>query len=276
VASRLHGAIELYAFLRLHGWILGTATTLLVLAVWQALPEFGLIDRLLIPPASDAIGHFFLQWLDPHFYADLSATLLRVLGGFLLAGGGGIPAGLAMGYWITCYKMFSLTVDIFRPVPSTALVPIAALIFGIGNGMHIFVVVLATTIPILLATIDGVRGVDPLLIDTARTLGQSTSRIFRTVLLPAAMPSITTGLRVAIAIALIVGISSEMMLSADGLGRRVVYAQRLLQIPDLYAGVLTLAILGFVLNRGFLVIERRLVGWHRGATKTDAASLAQG
>ena len=130
------------------------------------------------------------------------------------------------------------------------------------------------TIPILLATIDGVRGVDPLLLDTARTLGQSTSRIFRTVLLPAAMPSIATGLRVSIAIALIVGISSEMMLSADGLGRRVVYAQRMLRIADLYAGVLTLAILGFLLNRAFLVVEGRLVGWHRGATKSDAPSAA--
>jgi len=259
-------------FLRLHSWILGLATTLLVLMAWQLLPEAGFVDRQLIPPASDAIGHFFLEWLDPHFYADLSATLLRVVGGFALAAAIGIPAGLAMGYWILGYNIFSLTIDIIRPLPSTALVPIAALVFGIGNSMHIFVVVLATTIPILLGTIDGVRGVDPVLLDTARTLGQNTSRIFRTVLLPAAMPSIATALRVSIAIALIVGISSEMMLSADGLGRRVVYAQRMLRIPDLYAGVLTLAILGFLLNRAFLAVEGRLVGWHRGATKSDAPS----
>lgn len=263
-------------FRQRHHWLLGTAITLLVLAAWQIMPKLGLIDRQLIPPASDAIGHFFLQWLDIHFYADLSATLLRVLGGFLIAAAIGIPLGLAMGYWLVCYTMFALTVDIVRPVPSTALVPIGALIFGIGNFMHIFVVVLATTIPILLATIDGVRGVDPLLVDTARTLGQSTSRIFRTVLLPAALPGIATGLRVAIAIALIVGISSEMMLSADGLGRRVVNAQRMLQIADLYAGVLTLAVLGFVLNRGFQIVEKRFVGWHRGTTGSDAPDMQRG
>src|ERR1700722_2815068 len=106
-------------FLRLHSWLLGLATTLLVLMAWQILPEAGFVDRQLIPPASDAIGHFFLEWLDPHFYADLSATLLRVVGGFALAAAIGIPAGLAMGYWILGYNIFSLTIDIIRPLPST-------------------------------------------------------------------------------------------------------------------------------------------------------------
>lgn len=259
------------AFLRRHGWILGLATTLLALAAWEILPRVGAVDRQLIPPASDAIVHFALQWDEPQFYRDLGATLLRIVGGFAIAAAIGIPAGLVMGTWVVGYDAFALTIDVFRPLPSTALVPIAALIFGIGNGMHIFVVVLATVIPILLATIDGVRGVDPLLLDTARTLGQGTARIFRTVLLPAALPSIATGLRVAIAIALIVGISSEMMMSPDGLGRRVVYAQRMLRIADLYAGVLTLAILGFLLNRAFLLLEGRFLGWHRRATRSEAS-----
>jgi ABC-type nitrate/sulfonate/bicarbonate transport system permease component len=261
-------------FIRSQAWILGLVTTLAVLAVWQILPTAGIVDRQLIPPFADAFQHFIGEWGNGPFYGDLAATLVRIIGGFALAALIGIPAGLAMGYWALGYNMFSLTVDVIRPLPSTALVPIAALVFGIGNGMHIFVVVLATTVPILLATIDGVRNVDPLLVDTARTLGQSTARIFRTVLLPAAMPSIATGLRVAIAIALIVGISSEMMLSSDGLGHRVVYAQRMLQISDLYAGVITLAVLGFVLNRGFLALEGRLIGWHRRASSADRSSTS--
>ena len=260
------------SFIRSHAWILGLVTTLAVLAVWQILPEAGIIDRQFIPTFADAFRRFVVEWGNGAFYGDLGATLYRIIGGFVLAAAIGIPAGLAMGYWVLGYNMFALTVDVIRPLPTTALVPIAALIFGIGNGMHIFVVVLATTVPILLATIDGVRNVDPLLVDTARTLGQSTARIFRTVLLPAAMPSIATGLRVAVAIALIVGISSEMMLSSDGLGRRVVYAQRMLQIPDLYAGVITLAVLGFVLNRGFLAAEHWLIGWHRRSTSADRSS----
>jgi ABC-type nitrate/sulfonate/bicarbonate transport system permease component len=259
------------AFLHANSWVLGLATVLATLAMWQILPSVGLVDRQLIPTALDTLGRFAHEWIEAPFYTDMLATLLRLVGGFALAVAIGVPLGLAMGYWAPAYNMFGLTMDMLRPLPSTALVPIAALVFGIGDAMHIFVVTLATVIPILLASIDGVRGVDPVLIATARTLGQGTARIFRTVLLPAAAPSILTGLRVSIAIALIVGVSSEMMLSPDGLGRRVVYAQRMLRIPDLYAGVLTLALLGFALNRGFLLIEHRLIGWRRAASVRGGA-----
>jgi ABC-type nitrate/sulfonate/bicarbonate transport system permease component len=205
---------------------------------------------------------FIEQWTEASFYNDLSKTLSRVLSGFIVAAMIGVPCGLVMGYSATVNNALSVIVSALRPLPSTAVVPLAAAAFGIGTGMNVFVVALATTIPILLATIDGVHSVDPVLMGTARTLGQSTSRIFRTVLLPAALPNIMTGLRVSLAIALVVGISSEMIMSSDGLGHRVMYAQRMLQITGLYAGVVTLAALGFVLNRIFLLVERRLLSWH--------------
>ena len=95
-----------------------------------------------------------------------------------------------------------------------------------------------------------------------RTLGRSTTEIFRTVLLPAALPHIAIGLRIGIATALLVGIASEMLLSSEGLGNRVVYAQRTFDITGLYAGVLTLATLGFLLNRAFMLLEARVLRWH--------------
>jgi NitT/TauT family transport system permease protein len=256
-------------FLRRHSWLYGLTTVLLVLTAWQIGPNSGWIDRQLIPPASAVFQRFFLQWADPEFYVDLVATILRVGGGYLLAVFVGVPAGLAMGYWATLHRMFALTIDVVRPIPATALVPIAAIVFGLGHSMHISVVFVATAIPILLASVDGVRNVDPILINTARTLRRSTGQIFRTILLPAALPHIVTGLRIGIAIALVVGISSEMMLSSEGLGRRVVYSQRVLQIPELYAGVLTLATLGYLCNRTFIFFEGRLVGWHRRATSKN-------
>jgi NitT/TauT family transport system permease protein len=251
--------------LRSRPWILGLIATLVVIALWQLMPTLGWVDRQLVPPASAVLARFAAEWSESAFYPDLLATLFRILAGFGLAAFIGIPLGLAMGYWALAYRMFGLTIEMIRPIPASALVPVAAIVFGIGHSMHIVVIFIATAVPILLSTVDGVRDVDPILISTARTFRRSTGQIFRTVLLPAALPHIVTGLRVGIAIALIVGISSEMIMSAEGLGRRVLYAQRMLRIPDLYAGILTLAALGYVLNRVFLLLETRVLHWHRHA-----------
>jgi NitT/TauT family transport system permease protein len=248
--------------IRRHSWVLGLLTIAALIGLWQIAATSGWVNRQLVPSASAVLTQFVMQGADASFYVDLMRTLSRVLTGFMLATIIGVPVGLFMGYWASAENALSVTVNALRPLPSTAVVPLAAAVFGIQSGMHIFIVTLATTIPILLATKDGVHSVDSVLIGTARTLGQSTSRIFRTVLLPAALPSIITGLRVSIAIALVVGISSEMIMSPDGLGHRVMYAQRLLQITNLYAGVLTLAALGYVLNQVFRAIERWLLIWH--------------
>jgi len=250
-------------FIKARMWLLGIATSLVFLALWQISPTLGWIDPQLVPPATAVIHRFIVQWFDPSFYHDLAQTIIRVGGGFVLAAAISIPAGLAMGYWSVAHRMFALTVEVIRPIPASALVPIAALIFGIGNMMHISVVFLAAFVPILLASIDGVRTVDPIFVSTAKVFKRSTWDIFRTVLLPATLPHIVTGLRIAIAISLVVGISSEMVMSADGVGRRVVFAQRTLRIADLYAGVVTLALLGYLFNRLFLTLEHKILAWHR-------------
>jgi ABC-type nitrate/sulfonate/bicarbonate transport system permease component len=251
------------AYLRSHPRIFGLVTVVLVLAVWEWAPHGGLFDPKLLPPASIVFDRFLREWVEGAFYVHLGATLLRVAVGLALAAFVMIPVGLAMGYWRAFGRMFTLTIDVIRPIPSTAFVPVAIIAFGIASPMHVFVVFLATSVPLLLASIDGVRTVDPVLINTARTFRRSTPQIFRTVLLPAALPHIVTSLRVAIALALIVAVASEMVMSAEGLGWRVLYAQRILDIPGLYAGVLTLAVVGYVLNRLFVMLEYRVIGWHR-------------
>ena len=177
-------------------WLWGLLTIALALVAWETSPKWGLIDKHLMPPASLVLAEFFRQWLDPTFYSDVAVTLLRVGGGFAIAALVAIPMGLAMGYWITLHRMFSLTIDVLRPIPASAFVPAAAVVFGIGHEMHLFVVFFATSVPILLSTIDGVRAVDPVLIGTARTLGRGDAQVFRSVLLPAALPYIATGLRI--------------------------------------------------------------------------------
>jgi NitT/TauT family transport system permease protein len=245
--------------------MLGFLTICIVLTLWQVASISGFIDRAIIPPASLVFQRFAAQWVDATFYPHLWATLFRIGVGFALAAVVAIPIGLFMGYWSRVYRLFALTIDVLRPIPASAFVPLALIIFGIGNAMHIFVVFIGAVFPILLASIDSARAVDPALIGTAKTLGRDTKGIFRTVVLPAAMPYMVTGLRIGMTQALVVAVSSEMILSSEGLGYRVLYAQRIIDVPGLYAGVLTLAFLGYLLNRCLLAFENHVVAWHRQA-----------
>jgi ABC-type nitrate/sulfonate/bicarbonate transport system permease component len=121
----------------------------------------------------------------------------------------------------------------------------------------------ASFFPILLNTYSGVRSIDPVQFDTARTLGLNTLQTFREVVVPAAMPLILTGMRISLAISLILAILAEMIVSTDGLGYFTLLAQRTFKVPDMYAGIFTLALLGYVLNRVFLLVESRLIRWHQ-------------
>jgi ABC-type nitrate/sulfonate/bicarbonate transport system permease component len=160
--------------LRRNHWLCGLLTVVALLAAWELSIRLSLIDYHLIPPVSVVFLRFLTDWTKPDFHADVVATAIRLASGFFLAAVIGIPLGIAMGYWVLVYRLFALTVDVIRPIPTTALLPIAAIMVGIGNEMYVSLIFVATAIPILLASVDGVRSVDPILIGTGRTLGRST------------------------------------------------------------------------------------------------------
>jgi ABC-type nitrate/sulfonate/bicarbonate transport system permease component len=141
-------------------------------------------------------------------------------------------------------------------------VPIAILFLGLGNEMKIFTIAFSCFFPVLLNTYAGVRSVDPIQINTARTFGKSAAVTLRKVILPAALPQIFTGMRISLAIALIMVVISEMVASVDGIGYFILSAQRSFRVPDMYAGVITLGLLGYALNAVFMRIERRVLRWH--------------
>ena len=132
---------------------------------------------------------------------------------------------------------------------------------GIGNEMKIFVVFLACCFPILLNTYGGVRGVDPVLIDTGRTFGVSKLTAARQIILPAAMPSILTGMRISLGIALIVAVVAEMITGNSGIGYFILDMQRVFRVPEMFAGIFTLGLLGFLINFVFLKIESHFLRW---------------
>jgi ABC-type nitrate/sulfonate/bicarbonate transport system permease component len=190
------------------------------------------------------------------------ATFWRQMLGYGLAIVIGVSLGLVMGYYRAFYNLLEPLVEVLRPIPGPAYLPVLVLFVGIGHEMKVVLVLIASLFPILLNTYSGVRSIDRVQFDTARTLGLTTLQTFRELVLPAASPQILTGMRISLAISLILAILGEMIVSNDGLGYYVLLSQRTFKVPEMYAGIFTLALFGYVLNRMFLLLEARLIRWH--------------
>jgi ABC-type nitrate/sulfonate/bicarbonate transport system permease component len=221
------------------------------------------------PPASQVLATLAQILASGELPGHIAATLRRFAEGYALAAALAVSAGLCLGLWRPLHRLFEPLIELLRPMPSPATIPIAILFLGIGDEMKVAVTVYACSWPILLNTIDGVRSVDRLLVATAATFRLSPWARFWKVMLPAASPQIVTGLRVSLAIALILVTTSEMVVSNDGVGYYVLESQRAFQIREMYAAVVALGVIGYALNRLFLAIDGWAMAWHKGATRKE-------
>lgn len=237
-----------------------------LLALWETLSQLRLINAVLFPPVTTILGRFFDLWADGTFLVNLLPTLGRMGLGYAIAAALGISLGTLMGFWGGIYERLEPLLEFIRPLPPVAVIPVFILFLGIGEEMKVVSVVFGCIWPILLNAVDGVRGVHPTILEVARMYQFTTRRTLRAVVLPAALPQIMAGLRTALAVALIVALVSEMVATTRGLGFFIVLNQRSFRMADMYAGIFLLAILGYTLNRGFLLVEARLMAWHLART----------
>lgn len=244
----------------------GAAFLLVLLGLWELAGRHAWIHRLFFPPASAILASFAEIVLSGEVLGHVGVSLWRAGVGYALAAVAAVALGIVMGYWRAARDACELVVELLRAIPPPAIIPVAIVFLGIGDQMKIFVIFFTCSFPILVNTVDGVRGVDPVLIRTARTFGLSGWRILWRVMLPAASPFIVTGLRIALAIALILVVISEMVGATAGIGYFILDSQRSFQIPRMYAGMLVLALLGWSLNRVFLLVDGRVMAWHRRLT----------
>ena len=243
----------------------GVLLIVLLLVVWQ-LSALYAVKTPTWPPVTLVLQAWLENLMDGTLIGHLLATLWRQMLGYALAAVLGIAMGLAMGYFRPLYNLFEPLVEVLRPIPGPAYLPILVLFVGIGHEMKVVLILLASFFPILLNTYSGVRAIDRVQFDTARTLGLTTFQTFRELVLPAASPQILTGMRISLAISLILAILGEMIVSNDGLGYFTLLAQRTFKIADMYAGIFTLAVFGYLLNRIFLLVEARVIRWHNEST----------
>lgn len=245
---------------RLPGFLLLVA----LLVLWEASVRLGWVVSPTWPAVSTVLANFFELSVDGTYLSVLGPSLQRLAIGYAIATILAVAAGIAMGIWQRAYLFFEPLVELLRPIPSPAYLPMAILFLGIDDTMKIFMVAFASFFPILLNTIAGVRAVDPVLVDTGRTFGLQRAAIIRRIVLPAAGVYILTGMRISLAIALIVTVIAEMVAGNSGIGFYILSAQRSFLVPEMYAGVIALALTGFALNRGFVALERFVLRWNEG------------
>lgn len=257
----------------IHRWLRdsrlsGVVLIAVLLVLWQLSATY-VVDTPTWPPVTSVVQALIANVADGTLPGHLLATFWRQMLGYMLAVALGIGLGLAMGYFRVLYNLFEPLVEVLRPIPGPAYLPVLVLFVGIGHEMKVVLIMIASFFPILLNTYSGVRSIDTVQFDTARTLGLSTLQTFRELVLPAASPHILTGMRISLAISLILAILGEMVVSNDGLGYFILLGQRTFKIPEMYAGIFMLAIFGYLLNRVFLLAEAKLIRWHRESSGRD-------
>jgi NitT/TauT family transport system permease protein len=234
------------------------------LALWEALPRLGIVSDAYLSPPSAVIASI-AQLVDTgQLWKHMAASLQRSLWGLLLASFSGVVLGLLIGSSRRLAAIVDPVLQLFRQTSAFALFPVFILFLGIGELSKVAIIFWASFWPVLLSTVSGVKQVDRLLVNSALSMGASQRFIFFKVVLPASLPSIFTGVRLAGAYSITALVAAEMIGAHSGLGFLTLNSQETFQIPTMYAGILLLAVLGLVLNYLLALLERRLLRWRRG------------
>ncbi len=236
-----------------------------LLIAWQVITSVS--PSFFFPTFSDIADRFVGEWLtNPAAVQEhLLPSLARLMAGWLIAVGVGISLGTLIGRSARLADYLEPSAQFLRAIPPPALIPLAIVLFGLGDSMKVAMIMFGTVWPILINTIDGVRSVDPLLLDTGRVfrIGMA-DRLFR-IVLPSAAPKIFAGLKVSLSIAVILMVISEMIGTINGVGFTLVQAQRDFRMLDMWASIVLLGIIGYGLNAGLGLVERRVLRWQQSA-----------
>jgi ABC-type nitrate/sulfonate/bicarbonate transport system permease component len=239
--------------------LLGAAGLVVFVAVWSAITLAS--PDIFFPTPAAIVARAFEFWTSGEGLHNLRSSLGNLFAGLGLAVLIGVVLGLLIGSSRVLSLAFGPLIEFARAIPSTALIPFALLLLGLGDDMKIFLITFGTLWPILLNTVDGMRSIDPTLRDTASVYQiRGRARVTR-VILPAVAPRIATGIRIAIPISLILVVTSELVGSSVGIGFVIVDAQATFRLLDMWSGILLLGVLGFLISWLFGLLERRLLRW---------------
>jgi NitT/TauT family transport system permease protein len=234
---------------------------LLLAAAWELAARLGFVSQLALPPLSQVVAAWVEMLRSGELLSNGAASLWRAGAGLALAILVGAALGIAMAWWRPVNAALGPLVEMFYPMPKSALIPVTVLWLGFGDGSKILLIFLGCMLPVTLGAFNGARGSDQALVWSARSMGASRLGMLWDVVVPSALPEMLNGIRTALALAFILLVSSELIVARDGLGNLIGYLGANGTYDAMFAVVLTVAFLGFAADRAYQALMQRLLAW---------------
>ena len=233
----------------------------LLLAAWEAASRLGWVPQSMLPSLSGVLALWWRLFTEGEIYTHGGASLLRAGAGLALSILVGIVLGILMSWSRPVRRALQPLVGILYPLPKSALIPILMIWLGIGHLSKVAVIFLGCLLPVVLSSFNGANGVDRTLIWSAQSLGAGRRIILREIVIPAALPEILSGIRIALALSFVLLVSSEMLAAREGLGFLISFLGEAGNYEGMFAAVFTVAALGFAADRGYLALVRWALRW---------------
>ena len=235
---------------------------LVLLAIaWELAARLHLVSSLALPALSDVVFAWIDLIKDGELLSNGGASLYRLVAGLLLSVAVGATAGIFMAWWKPVNVLLAPIVEIFYPLPKSALIPVTVIWLGFGDASKILLIFLGCMLPVTIGAFNGARGCEQVLVWSARSMGASRMRMLWDVVVPGAMPELLSGIRTALALSFILLVSSELIVAQKGFGYLIGTLGANGSYDAMYAVVLTVAFLGFAADRLYLTITRKALAW---------------
>ena len=246
-------------------------SVLLLLAAWEVFARSGAVTPFQLPALSRVLERIWDDAVSGDLAINTALTLYRTLVGFLIAGLGGVLIGAAMARLKLADWFFDPLVSIGFPMPKIAFLPVIILWLGVFDVSKITMIVFDAIFPVIAATVVGIRSVEREFLWSARNMGAKEREVLWQIVLPAALPQIMTGLQVALPLSLIVAVVTEMLMGGYGLGGAMITASRFANSVGVFAGIVEIAVVGYVMVKVMALVRRRLLIWHQEAHDPSTA-----
>jgi sulfonate transport system permease protein len=223
-------------------------TWLLFLVLWEGSIYLGIFRSMLLAAPSEIVSKLVYLTGKGYLQMHIAATLGRFVAGFIIATALAVPLGIALGLFKKIYDWTASFLNFMRMIPPTAILPFAIIAFGIGEGPAVFVIAIGSFFPILLNTVQGVREAEKIHIEVIQTMGGGRVDVLKHVIIPSALPTILTGIRIGFGIGWLVLVSAEIVAADSGLGFMIEGARNRLETPTVFAGMTTICVLGLAMD----------------------------